>query len=187
MDRDLVVRAQHGDERAFESLTTVAYPRLFRVAQGILRDATAAEDATQAAVVRIWRHLRRLRDPARFEAWSYRLLVNTCREEARRAPRWSPIESMPPDAEPRMTGGYGAVADRDQLERAFARLSVDHRAVIVLRHLLDMPLEQVGAALDVPVGTVGSRLNRAMAALRAALEADARANVRAVDATEVAR
>ena len=64
---------------------------------------------------------------------------------------------------------------------------VDHRGVIVLRHLLNMPLEQVGEALDVPVGTVGSRLNRAMASLRAALEADARASVRTTGATEAVR
>jgi RNA polymerase sigma-70 factor (ECF subfamily) len=63
---------------------------------------------------------------------------------------------------------------RDQLERAFPRISVEHKAVIVLRYMLDVPLEQVADALDVSVGTVGSRLNRALKALRAALDADVR-------------
>ena len=63
---------------------------------------------------------------------------------------------------------------RDQLERAFRRLSVDHRAVLVLRHYADMPIEQVAQVLDIPVGTVNSRLHHAMRAMRAALDADAR-------------
>jgi RNA polymerase sigma-70 factor (ECF subfamily) len=187
MDRELVVRAQHGDERAFESLTVATYPRLFRVAQGILRDATLAEDATQAAFVRIWQHLRRLRDPSKFEGWSYRLLVNACRDEAKRTPRWTTVEAVAPDSVPQAPDGFGVVVDRDQLERGFRHLSVEHRAVIVLRHLLDLPLEQAGEALDIPVGTVGSRLNRAMAALRAALEADARSAASATKAAEAAR
>lgn len=187
MDKDLVVRAQHGDDRAFESLTVTTYPRLFRVAQGILRDPTLAEDATQAAIVRIWQHLRRLRDPSKFEGWSYRLLVNACRDEARRAPSWAPIDAVSPDSEPRTSDRYGVIADRDQLERGFRRLSVEHRAVIVLRHLLDLPLEQVAEALDIPVGTVGSRLNRAMTSMRAALEADARSSARTTETMGVAR
>ena len=63
---------------------------------------------------------------------------------------------------------------RDQLERGFRRLPIEQRAVVVLHHYLDLPLEAVAEALGVPVGTVHSRLHRAMGALRAALEADAR-------------
>ena len=76
--------------------------------------------------------------------------------------------------EPRASDAFLTVVDRDQLERGFQRLSIEHRAVIVLRYLHDLPLEQVAEALDVPDGTVKSRLNRAMRTLRAALEADAR-------------
>ena len=76
--------------------------------------------------------------------------------------------------EPIAADDYLGVVRRDQLERAFPRLSVEHRAVIVLRYMLDLPLQQVADALDISVGTVGSRLNRALKALRAALEADAR-------------
>ena len=72
------------------------------------------------------------------------------------------------------------VADRDQLERAFRRLSVDHRAVVVLHHHLDLSLDEVAEALGVPVGTIRSRLFYAMRALRAALDADARPVAREV-------
>ena len=70
MGQDLVTRAQNGDQRAFESLTEAHHPRLFRVAHGILRDAHLAEDATRLAFIDIWRHLRRLRDPAKFNGFA---------------------------------------------------------------------------------------------------------------------
>jgi RNA polymerase sigma-70 factor (ECF subfamily) len=70
--------------------------------------------------------------------------------------------------------GLGAVVDRDQLERGFRRLSIDHRSVVVLHHYLDWTIEEIAQSLDVPIGTVRSRLHYAMRALRSALEADAR-------------
>jgi sigma-70-like protein len=76
------------------------------------------------------------------------------------------------------TEGLSSVVDRDQLERGFRRLSIDHRAVVVLHHYLDLPLDEVADALGVPVGTVRSRLHYAMRGLRSALEADARPTAR---------
>jgi RNA polymerase sigma-70 factor (ECF subfamily) len=174
MDTDLVVRAQHGDEEAFASLAVAAGDRLHAVAHRILRDIDLAEDATQQALLTVWRDLPQLRDPARFDAWSYRLLVRACYAEARRTRRWAPNLRLLPADEPSDTDGPGAVVDRDQLERGFRRLSIDHRAVVVLHHYLDMPLDEVAETLGVPVGTVRSRLHHAMRGLRAALEADAR-------------
>jgi RNA polymerase sigma-70 factor (ECF subfamily) len=67
-----------------------------------------------------------------------------------------------------------SIVDRDELERGFRRLSIDHRMVVVLYHYLDLPLDRVAELLGVPVGTVHSRLHHAMRGLRAALDADAR-------------
>lgn len=186
MDRHLVERAQGGDLGAFDALTVSTHPRLYRVALGILRDTDRAEDATQAALVDVWKYLPRLRDPGAFEAWSYRLAVRACMREARQAPRWMPRLSNSGDG-PRATDDLGAVADRDQLERGFRRISVEHRAVIVMRYLLDMSHEDTAAALGVAPGTVGSRLSRAMSALRAALEADDRPTETLRQATEIER
>ena len=172
MDLDLVLGAQKGDTAAFESLMVANHHRLFRAAHGILRDRHLAEDATQQSFLDIWRDIARLRDPAKFEGWSYRLLVRVCYAEAKRKPDWLPDTEMLPDDEPFATDAFGVVADRDQLERGFQHLSVEHRTVIVLHHLLDMTLEKVAQTLDIPQGTVHSRLNRAMEALRLAIESE---------------
>ena len=174
MDEELVVLAQQGDRQAFESLTLAHYTRLYRVAKSILRERYMAEDATQEALLDIWRYIRRLRDPSRFNGWSYRLLVHACYAEAKRAnPGRMDTGALPEDL-PSPTDEYRSVLDRDQLERAFRQLSLDHRTVIVLRHLIGMTPEEVADVLSVPRQTIYSRLRRAEATLRAALEADAR-------------
>jgi RNA polymerase sigma-70 factor (ECF subfamily) len=180
VDADLIGRAQHGDEEAFASLAVAAGDRLHAVAQRILRDTDLAEDATQQALLTIWRDLPQLRDPARFDAWSYRLLVRACYAEGRRTRRWAPILHILPADQPEVAEGLSSVVDRDQLERGFRRLSIDHRAVVVLHHYLDLPLDEVADVLGVPAGTVRSRLHHAMRGLRAALEADARPAAREV-------
>ena len=174
MDTELVLRARHGDEQAFASLAVAVGDRLHAVAHRILRDIDLAEDATQQALLAIWRDLPTLRDPAHFDAWSYRLLVRACYAEGRRTRQWAPNLRILPTDEPVGPEGLSSVVDRDQLDRGFRRLSIDHRAVVVLHHYLDMPLEQVAETLGVPIGTVRSRLHHAMRGLRAALDADAR-------------
>ena len=180
MDSTLVVRAQRGDEEAFAGIVDAIGGRLHAVAHRILRDIDLAEDATQQALLDIWRDLPDLRDPARFDAWSYRLLVRACYAEGRRTRRATPNLRLLPTDEPTVGEGLSEVVDRDQLERGFRRLSLEHRAVVVLHHYLDWPLEQIAETLGVPQGTVRSRLHHAMRGLRAALDADARPVAREV-------
>jgi RNA polymerase sigma-70 factor, ECF subfamily len=180
MDTDLVVRAQRGDKGAYALVAAEIADRFLAVARRILRDRDLAEDATQQALLNIWQTLPQLRDPARFEAWSYRLLVHACYAEGRRERRWAPNLRLLQLDESTIDDGLGAVADRDQLERGFRHLSIDHRAVVVLHHYLDKPLDEIARILEIPVGTAHSRLHHAMRALRAALDADARRAVREV-------
>ena len=170
VDRELIVQARDGDERAFADLTSAIGGRLDRAAYGILRDRDSAEDAMQAALVQIWRKLPTLRDPDRFDGWSYKILVHACYAEAKRSRRGfeAPLDDIPAQDE------LGVVLDRDQLERAFRRLTLEQRTVLVLRHYLDLAPETVAESLGIPVGTVHSRVHRALEAMRAALEADAR-------------
>jgi RNA polymerase sigma-70 factor (ECF subfamily) len=174
MDTDLVVRAQRGDKGAYALLAARIADRFLAVARRILRDRDLAEDATQQALLTVWQDLPRLNDPARFEAWSYRLLVHACYAEGRKERRWSPNLRVLPTDEAKSDAGLGAVVDRDQLERGFRRLPIDHRTVVVLYHYLDKPLDEIARILEIPVGTAHSRLHHAMRGMRAALEADAR-------------
>ena len=174
MYADLVGRAQKGDMTAFAWLAEPLYPRLHRVAYSIMGDLGAAEDATQQAMVRVWRNLPQLRDPERFESWCFQSLVNECRNEWRKRKRWrrdSAGGELPEGAAP---DPFSVVDDREQLDRAFERLSLEQRTVLVLHHYADMSHESIADALGIAVGTARSRLHRAHEALRAALEADAR-------------
>jgi RNA polymerase sigma-70 factor, ECF subfamily len=169
MRSDLVRRAQSGDGEAFETLIRAAYDRLFAVAERILRDRYAAEDAVQEAVVRCWRDIRGLRDPDRFEAWLYRLVVNASRDHMRRQRRALPDGGvLPPDL--RATGDdYARLVEHDALEGAFLTLSADHRIVLLLAHYAGYSAPEIATILRVPTGTVYSRLHYAMRAMRAAL------------------
>ena len=174
MRRDMVQRAMAGDHDAFSELTRGAIGRLYAAAMLILRDEVRAEDATQEALIAAWRDLSALRDPDRFDAWLHRLLARACYREARRGRRrWAiesqvrPARTVEPDPAPNL-------ADRDELERGFRRLDADQRTVLVLHYYLGLTLDEVAGALGVPAGTVRSRLHRATAGMRAALDADAR-------------
>jgi RNA polymerase sigma-70 factor (ECF subfamily) len=174
VDTKVVIRAQNGDRAAFGLLAAEIATRFLAVSRRILRDLDLAEDATQQALVATWRDLPQLNDPARFDAWSYRLLVRACYAEGRHARRWTPNLRVLPAEEPAESGGLDAIIQRDQLETAIRRLSVDHRTVLVLHHYADIPLDRVAQILEIPVGTVYSRLHHAMRAMQAALDADAR-------------
>ena len=173
MRLDLVEAAKRGDFEAFEALAQSAGDRLYAVARLILRDTDGAEDAVQEALVHAWQQLPRLRDPERFDAWLYRLLVNACADQGRRRRRWS-NEVRWLRAEPQTADATSAVADRDQLERGFRRLTPEQRAVVVLHYYTGLSVVEIATTLDIPRETAKSRLRYATEALRAALEADAR-------------
>jgi RNA polymerase sigma-70 factor (ECF subfamily) len=177
LERQLVERAQRGDEEAFHELASRIGDRLFGLAQHILRDHDRAEDAAQQALVDIWRNLPRLGDPDRFGAWSYRIVVRAAYAEASRRRRWVVMPVLLASPQTAERDHAGAVADRDQLARGFQRLSLDHRAVVALKYFADRTDEQIAEILEIPTGTVRSRLHHSLRRLRAELEADARAGL----------
>ena len=182
MTRDLVEAARRGDHEAFEVLATTAADRLYAVARLILRSADLAEDAVQEALVRAWRQLPSLRDPDRFDAWLHRLVVNACADQGRQLRRWSQ-QVRPFHLEASVDDHTGSVADREQLERGFRRLTPEQRAVVVLHYYSGFSAAEIARIVGIPEGTARSRLHYATAALRAALEADARQPVVAQDRT----
>ena len=172
MQVELVERASRGDREAFTSLAASHVDRCYAVAYRILRDPHRAQDATQQALLGAWRDLPTLRDAERFDAWLHRLVVNACYAEARGDRRWTArvrvIDPEPPIA----PDVARSVADRDELEIAFRRLSPEQRAVVVLHHHLGYPLTEIAETLGVPVGTARSRLHYAVRQLRAVLDVD---------------
>lgn len=173
VDRDLVEQARHGDRAAFTVLVHQVSDSLYAVAYRILRDAGLAEDALQNALILAWRRLPHLREAERFDAWIHRILVNACYDESRRARHWTAnIRVLPLDG-PTIPDESAVIADRDELERMFRRLPIDQRAVFVLHHYLGLPLVEIAELLEIPAGTVRSRLHYATVGLRAALVADA--------------
>ena len=174
MQLELVERARRGDHDAFAALAGAAIFRLDAAARLILRDPDQAKDAVQETLVRAWRDLPTLRNPQRFDAWLHRLLVRACIDEARKRQRHRLDVELTPINTPVTGDAYSVSDDRDQLDRGFSRLGPQARALIVLRHYLDLPLSEVAAALGIPPGTAKSGLHRALQSMRAALDADDR-------------
>lgn len=177
----LVERARAGDEAAFEALLEQWLEPAFRTALAILGNDADARDATQDAFLATWRKLRGLRDPERFDAWLYRILVNSCRAlrrgRQRTAVREIRVSTLAEDAEladdpPDTT--ETRTSSLDAIERAFERLSVAERTILALHHLEHRPVTEIATLLGVPVGTAKWRLFRARRSLDQALEAEGR-------------
>lgn len=176
MDRDLVARAQRGDEPAFTELVEHVGDRLYAVAHHMLRDTGRADDATQQAMIDVWRKLPTLKDPDRFLSWAYRILVRAALAESANRRRWLMRVTLAgaERASDSLPDHQRVFADRDELDRALGALRVDHRAVVVLKHFAGLSNVEIAEALGVPEGTVRSRLHYAMSSLRATLDAGGR-------------
>lgn len=186
--RGLVERAQQGDAEAFAQLVSRRLDRSWRFVRAIAGDRVDADEVVQEAFVLVWRDLPRLRDADAFEPWLRAILVHATHHAVRRVGqvRLIPITNAAPG--PSERGGSiradalldprpdpsTALAGRDTLARAFARLSIDQRTILVLHYFEGYPLEFVAEVIRRPIGTAKSRLHGARAALRAALAAENR-------------
>lgn len=156
-------------DEAFATLTRRHVDRAFRLAWAILGEAGEAEDAAQDAFATAWDKRSSLRDPARFQPWFERVLVNVCRERLRRRRR-SPVRAVDPLPEPGVGDESHTVQLRDAVGTALADLDPDHRIVVVLRYWADLTVDDIAERVGVPAGTVKSRLHYALRALEPALE-----------------
>jgi RNA polymerase sigma-70 factor (ECF subfamily) len=164
MDRELLLRARAGELEAFESIVLAKGEPLFRTALAILGSEADARDATQETFINAWQGIGRLRDIDRFDAWLGRTLINQCRTLLRRRGRVREIDVSAEAADRSMP------ESSREFDEAFARLSVDQRALLVLHHLHGYDVREMGAWLGIPTGTVKWRLHRARRALQRELE-----------------
>ena len=154
---------------AFERLTDQRLLRAYRLATLILRDAGEAQDAVHDAALLGWTRFHELRDHSLFDAWFDRIVVNVCRQRFRQL-RIRPLvmEAIP---EVGLADGASGRAEREVLRRALGRLTPEHRAVVVLRHLEGYSMAEIAARTGEREGTVKSRLHYALRELRAAYDA----------------
>lgn len=155
-----------------EEFTAFLVDRLeisYRTARLLLRNEHDAQDATQDALVAAWRARGSLRNPERVAAWFSRTLLNVCRERLRRHARRRTVPLDGDHIHSRLDA-FGAVGERDAIERAFVALNADQRIVVVLRYYQDLTIEDIARLIEVPPGTVKSRLHHSLAKLRSMLE-----------------
>ena len=163
-DLELVQKAKAGDRAAFDDLVGPLLGQAFRLAFGMLHERAAAEDAVQEAAVRSWTKLKNLRSGYPLRPWFLAIVANQCRT-VMRAHWWSVVRVDVVDGS--ATGGFeDRIVQGADLRAALRKLATDQREVLVLRYYLDLPLEEVAAITGVRVGTVKSRINRGLAAMR---------------------
>ncbi len=179
----LIAEAQQGSVEAFNALVLAYQSQVYNLACCILRDEAAADDAAQEAFISAYRALGDFRGGS-FRAWLMRIVVNACYDQLRLRRRrsavlWSDCEALDEEANPRLVDHAESPEERVQrgelaalLERAMVGLPQDQRLVLVLADWLEYTYEEIAAALNMPLGTVKSRLARARARMRTALLAE---------------
>ena len=173
----LIRRCQRGDRLAIEALIRRYQNYVYRLCYLVMRTEQDAEDMTQETFIRACRALPRfeIREGISFEAWLYRIAVNCCRSRMRR--RWYQVLPWP-DPAPRLIAEPEAQPDRmlvqgewrNEILEAVHSLGDKHRLVVILRYYAGLSNEEIARALDIPSGTVRSRLHTARQRLKVVLE-----------------
>lgn len=173
-DGAVVARVRAGDREAYRILVRRYQDLLYRHALRVVGDTDLAADLTQGALVKAYSEIRRCRDPERFGAWVFRILVNGCKDHLKSRRRWDvPLEEAPISA----TAGRADPArdlDRSELaavlEDALARLPESLREAFLLKHVEGQSYDEIATMLDASVPALKMRVHRAREALKAMLE-----------------
>jgi len=156
---------------AFLRLADEHLDSAYRLATAILHDPVDAQDATHDAFERAWGKWSTLRDESRFEAWFGRILVNECRDRLRRGRRWRPTDISAEMARPNSTDEFSEAHERDLIRTSLSRLTPDQQIVVALRFYADLTVADIAERLNVPQGTVASRLHYALKRLEEVIRA----------------
>lgn len=169
----LAGRAQDGDPGAFRQLVELTHERLYRLAFHLVRDRDEAEDVVQETFIRAWQRRGELRDPGAVVPWLSRIARNAARDRLRWWKRRPDRERAGAERADELPGADLQLAAGEraaEVRRALDVLSEKHRVILLLREVEDMSYEQIAELLDLPIGTVESRLHRARGALARKLE-----------------
>ncbi len=171
---DLIRRAQHHDHEAFRQLVERYHDLVARTARSLLGNQSLAEDAEQEAWLDVWRGLAQFRHGAAFRPWLLTIVANRCRMLTRRA---TLATTTLEDGDALLLPGADDVAwsairreTGAEILAAIKTLSPEHRRVLALRYFADLDIGEIASVLGVPDGTVKSRLHRALANIRTAMQ-----------------
>jgi RNA polymerase sigma-70 factor (ECF subfamily) len=173
----LVAACRRGDAQAFERLVALHEGMVFNLAARLLGDAEEARDLSQEVFLQVYRQLERFEGRSALRTWIYRIVVNQCRNRPRfwrrrRRDRCCPNDGLGAQRQPRVAEGLGPFEQArlreraERLQQALARLSFEHRVVLLLREVEALSCEEIAGTLGLPEGTVKSRLSRARDVLR---------------------
>jgi RNA polymerase sigma-70 factor (ECF subfamily) len=176
----LIAGAKHGDHGNFQTLVDLYMGRAIGVAMGYVRNRDDAVDMAQDAFYRVYKHLDRFREGERFAPWFFRILRNCCLSflEKRRRGKLVSMHGKE-DGDPGIPLPDGSVGPQDQVEHnevnrqlweAMDNLRLKHREIILLRHFQDLDYAAIAEVLEIPIGTVMSRLFHARKQLKALLD-----------------
>ncbi len=174
MDADLLNACQRGDRDAFHSLFERYQDRVYSFALRFLGDESHAADLTQDIFVKLYARIRNFRGDSKFETWLYRVVANACIDDQRKRRRFLPWLA---DGHPLLSSGRNVTEDHaarkqaaGEIQRAIAKLTPALRVPVLLRYMEGLSYEEIGEVLEISLGTVASRLNRAHKALAKRLE-----------------
>ncbi|MDI6601480.1 MAG: RNA polymerase sigma factor [Thermoanaerobacteraceae bacterium] len=163
---ELVRRARDGDIKAFEGLVEAYKNKGFALSYSILGDRYSAEDVLQEAFIKAWRSLRSLRNISAFNTWFMRIIINLSYNEVKKRRREVSID----DFEDLVAMVNMGAEDKVDIQKALKSLSVDHRAILILREIDGLSYEEIADVLGIPLGTVKSRINAARMKMREILK-----------------
>ncbi len=166
---ELVDACKRGDPRAFEELVDATHRQVYTLALRLVGDRQEAEDVAQEAYLRVFRGLSGFRGESAIETWLYRIVTNAAMNQLRRKGRFGDLAAEPQDLEDaaaETVADTERVADRDELDRALARLPEAARMVVVMKDMYGLTCEEIGRELGVSEGAIKVRLHRARRRLK---------------------
>jgi len=181
-ETELVTRAQHGDRNAFSELVSMHARGVLNVIYRMCGDEQLAEDAAQEAFIQAWLHLPSYRPQTPLRNWLYRIAVNAATDKFRKEKRILPNDIEDLNLTDERPGPESLVSQQERtvlVQKAVLSLPEASRAVLVLREYEGMSYHEIADALDIPVGTVMSRLNYARKLLKDKLEQELMSQVEA--------
>jgi RNA polymerase sigma-70 factor, ECF subfamily len=159
-DLELIRRSQSGDTEAYDQLVSKYRAKIFTMVRGMVRNEHDASDLVQEGWLKAWQSIHQFKGRSSFYTWLYRITMNVTIESLRRKRQREEIELIDAIASffPSPRANYRRTEIQEKVESALAKLSPEHRAVVVLKELEGLQYREIAEVLNIPVGTVMSRL-----------------------------